>query len=1502
MSTRPTTVTSAFFSSFELPAAIQPQLPPAMSATLCPGDQPIALFPVRLETRFFPQPDGSSELRVRVYPDKIHLDSHESALTPSERDWGEHYWQQDWRAGDDLQLRLAAWRQLAQRYDDARAAWIADRLRPENPMDRPKIPVAQDRDLSPPPRFPDVKVIEDAQEGSWRRAPEAQLLPDRWVAVVHSGGRVVLAVEGLPITRPLAVGPDPKAAALDPASAAARGEAPAVDEGMRWMIDFDAAKSAGMALSIPVPAATLAAGLDSLFVLGVAVSVDAAAGAAQLARALDAHHYTDGLGFLRPGTPSNNTAERGAGGIDADASDPHARSFANEIERDTPVLESDSNAVRLGQAFGFGTAQTLARIDHAGIQDALDARHMNTALWQATWGYFLSNMIGFAGTGLTLEHLDWVRDRFIGHVRAGGPLPTLRCGAQPYGVLPVTSLDLWQTTQPQGPLSQRETWLKNFVTSLRDNVWRPRLNDVPRIGRRTAPMDPDADLADVMRTEAVSSGYSTRTVLGRHYLQHLRAFIAEDLAASGFMTVQDALTIGIVQRLGFNWRPRHARGTYDDRAWRVTAPLIQAGEVSPQRPLEPNYIDTLLGKTRIDELIAMPVAEGGSLLEALLRHGLLREYAVAAARLASDANATPEALLKDEELVDLVTGAAPTLHWKRQLDTAGAATGAQTIRQFLETPGNLATSQTVAIQQMRASLDHLRHLDSERLQLLLQGTLDLAAHRLDAWATSFASERLVQMRASAAPQGLYIGGYGWVENLKPAATEMLLSTLPADEAAPLRAAVNDSGFIHAPSMAHAATAALLRNAQLGASGVPQSDGPFAIELSSRRVREAQWLLDGVRQGQPLAALLGYRFERRLHEMQKDVHIALFRNIAPLSAGKLHQAAQPVEAIAANNVVDGFALQRLWKESPTTLANRMTQAGVSDADQKLLTKELIALNDTVDAVSDALTAETAYQMVRGNTSRIAGTLQSIATGEAPPPELEVTRTPRSGIALTHRVLLLWSGKPTSTTGWASATKSPRAAAEPMLNAWVAKLLGDPRKTRCTVERLDDANGDVLEVQTFPLSGLVVSPLDTVYAVPARIGNVPGETGEQCELERRVLYHARHRAGGFGADARLRIRHARPAVLASGERTLFDVIEQARAARHLLAAARAADPDDLCPAERAAAGEITLDDRALKASKALSSAHKALETLLKNAAATAEALRTALLKLAGFGLPAALPAMAAGDDDGIRAALRMQAMATLKDSRARLDADAALVALPAADGPRAARDRWIERMRAVFGGDFVALPRFNCAHGAELNAALTASTTTLGGDPLAAQTWFARAERVRDGLSRLADPLRGAEVLTTGTALDLRVAQLPFTVGERWVGLPPADGGTIPAGKLSLVVQKTAALDAALPLAGLMVDEWVEIVPSRTETTALAFQYNPPDTCAPQSVLLAVPPVPGQAWTVQSLHRVLVETLDMAKLRAIDTEALGEIAHYLPALFFAFNAKDDAVSTDFAPLTR
>ncbi|MEO8153875.1 MAG: hypothetical protein ABI605_12450 [Rhizobacter sp.] len=1477
-----------------------PSPPSQLAELLCASDRPLALLPVRLETRFFAQPDGSSELRVRVYPDKVQIDTHETELTPDERDWGAHYWTQDWLAGADETARATAWSQLATRFGAPRAAWIARVLWPTNAAQRPAVP----------PQFPAVAVVDDGHNAAWRRAPLARLLPDRWIAVLQSGGEPVLAASGKAIAPRLAVGPDPTAPLKPPDDST-----PAIDDGMRWMVDFATAEAAGMALRIPVSAALLQAGLDSLLVFGAAATADPSATAADMAALLDAHHYTDGFAFLPLGTPTNNTAERRSG---QGANDLGARlSFASEIVDDPAQLDAAANAPRLSAALGLppGTvAAGLGRVSSAADTHEADQRSMNSALWQSGWGNYLVNMIGFNGTGLAPDDVAWARDHFVSHVRAFGPFAALRCGHQPYGVLPVTSLDLWQPAASETTTLKRDSALRSLLVALRDGLWRPHLVDAPRIGLRQTPPDPDADLADVMRSDALSIGAQARAVLGRHYLQHLRAFLGEDLQASGFIAAQDATAAQALAKAGIAWRPRLAQAAYASLGWNLNVPGVQAGEVSSERPLQPNYITAMLAQPSIAALVEArpdPAAPDvtTSLLEVLLRHALLREFATAAAQVAASApGADLASLLRDTELIDLVGGSAPTPHWRRQLDSVVApVTGSATIRSFLEAKssnGRFDLPALTALGDARRSLAHLQALDSDRLQSLMHGTLDLSAHRLDAWITAFATKRLAAMRATA-PVGLRTGAYGWVENLMPAPASSPVAT-PTGETGTLVAAPGDTGFIHAPSLTHAAAAALLRNAHLGAGNTALAAGPFAIDVSSRRARDAARLLAGVRQGQPLGALLGYRIERALHDLHLDSFITTLRNIAPLVAGKLEQTSLPAEAIAANNVVDGLVLQQLWAADVTQVQGPLQADGAQPSDLLAIGKELDTLADTIDGLADALTAETAYQMARGNTVRTAATLAAVATGAAPAPELEVIRTPRSGLAATHRLLVLFSAAPAATQGWGDAAASPRAAAEPVLNAWAATLLGDPRSTRCTVERLGDG-GQVLEQRRFPFAALGLAPLDVVYGVEDSAGAAPQAGAAATELEQAVLAHARAEAG-LEPDAVLRLALARPADLAPGETTFGDLLEQARAARAMLSNARGANAEDLNPPERSTIDGVALDElaaRADAADAALAAARAALAAQVqRGSAANAGLLRVALQGLGRFGVPATAPVRASGSDPAMLAALLAQAAGVAKSVQARLDAGAALRVPPAATDPRARRRQLEDRLHAVFGAGFVVLPRFACAPAAaaELHSALAATVDTQGGDRFAAHTWLLRAARVRDGAGRFASCLRGAEVLGSGAQLALQVAQLPFVAGERWIGLPPAAGQTITPGRLSLVVQGAEGLNPAQMLAGLWIDEWTEVVPSTTETTAIAFQLDPPDACAPQCILLAVPPQPDVPWTVGSLYRVLLETLDLAKLRALDAESLSDAAQYLPGLYLAFNANDDVVSTDFAPLTR
>ena len=64
-----------------------------------------------------------------------------------------------------------------------------------------------------------------------------------------------------------------------------------------------------------------------------------------------------------------------------------------------------------------------------------------------------------------------------------------------------------------------------------------------------------------------------------------------------------------------------------------------------------------------------------------------------------------------------------------------------------------------------------------------------------------------------------------------------------------------------PRSPHARTAAVLRSGYL-ANATSASPDPMAVNLSSGRVRAALPLLEGIRNGQNIGALLGYQLRAR----------------------------------------------------------------------------------------------------------------------------------------------------------------------------------------------------------------------------------------------------------------------------------------------------------------------------------------------------------------------------------------------------------------------------------------------------------------------------------------------------------------------------------------------------------------------------------------------------------------------------------------------------------------
>ena len=111
---------------------------PADSIKLLEPEQPVALLPVRLETRFVTRTGApGTDLLVRIYPDDVHSSSHEPELTQDEIDWGKSFASEMKKAAGDRDAEQRAWQKLSGRFGPRRAAWVAALMYPIDEPVRP---------------------------------------------------------------------------------------------------------------------------------------------------------------------------------------------------------------------------------------------------------------------------------------------------------------------------------------------------------------------------------------------------------------------------------------------------------------------------------------------------------------------------------------------------------------------------------------------------------------------------------------------------------------------------------------------------------------------------------------------------------------------------------------------------------------------------------------------------------------------------------------------------------------------------------------------------------------------------------------------------------------------------------------------------------------------------------------------------------------------------------------------------------------------------------------------------------------------------------------------------------------------------------------------------------------------------------------------------------------------------------------------------------------------
>jgi hypothetical protein len=1455
---------------------------------------PIVLLPVRLETRF-----EGAVLKVRVFPDEIFLNAHERALTVEERDAAIKYYSELNAKNNEMQV----WRDIVARFGVQRSAYI---LREMLPVFGDAVPGTQWFASSFTcggtifgGRNEDLFFPEDIQlrSAAWTRPGEG-VLPDRWAFVTYRGGTRTVTL-GSPIVEPLAMTPDPKLQETDLTTLP--GADYKMDDRLRWSVDFARAVAVGMAVEL----GDAAGGFDRLIVVGVKSSINPRDTSRHLEELLDAHHYTRGLAIVRQGSPTNNTEGQTTPYPPRDP----AGQFSYPIERTRAPLNRyfshhclppDSDGHHLAVALGVPSG-VMANIDRAYQLEIRKARKMAQVIWPGTLGYFMRQMMAPAFSGgasiFSNEQIKDTRSYFEKYVTARGPAPAFRVGETPYGVLPIGALKLWQTRPITSPLTDEESRSNVLEGKLLEplkgllDLWKEGIPKVPRI--RPGQSNPDLDVAVVLSTYPSARQFRVRTGVGSPVLWLVHHFLGWDVnGLFSHLEQHSSDTYGLVGHP--EWRPRIGMTLFSQQAATFTGDVV-AAEVSEslQLPL-PNFIAGIM-QAPIQVLNENSTVNGKpstpNLLYSVLRHSTLTEYVRA---YHDDFHTTPIAW------IDLEIFGIPSIPIPAPLPPL-----------YSLTPNQLAASHISA-------LNELAFESTAELERLFTETLDVTSHRLDAWISAFATRRLLamrseQVRVNLMPKGDFLGGYGWLEDVRPTTR----GTQDVPGVGTVEVQPGNGGFIHAPSMTHASAAAVLRNGHLSFKG--DNAAAYAIDLSSRRVRDGRRLFEGVRNGQPLGALLGYELERRLHEVHQGVtgidalRFAL-RNVYPLVANKAGEdPGASAEVIAARNVVDGSLLLRAHDADDIPYGSQGLPAP-GTALHGILDNELDRLNELYDATADLLTAEGVFQLVRGNTDAAVPTIRNVVDG-LQPPDTVISRSSRGGTGLAHRVALVFpsNANPQLPSGW-PATPTPRAEAEPVLNGWLGQLIG-PAAAVTAVLTYRDANGNIItsthdpgggpvvaQNVTVRLSDLGLHPLDVLALAEA-----VAQENQGSVLDRRII------AAALADPARdpdsTPARFELSYTVAQG-RSFPSILEVLNTASAVLGASRPLEIRDLLsPAEAddVTAEEVATDAVKARARELYERATRAVGELnsrlggLQAAVGFQAGVADALAQVASYATQA-FPQPLLDDAallDGARAVIK-ELERRVAGLPAELDPDTASYEQLLADANAI--------FKLVFGPSFLALPLVDPPRAEEIVRSLEARSTLLdnaGNDPdkdLEPDKYLHKLMRSRTRLGRFRKLnlyARSANV----TRPRVEVVQLPHLPGERWLGLPfdpqtPPDEGR----SALLLLHYASGLDATEAWTGVLLDTWSEIIPNAKEETGIAFHYDSPRSQAPQAVLVAVPSQSGAFWSFEQLLASLEQTMDMMKIRAVDQELLN-LGQALPTAVFATNPQSgNTVSTTLGALAQ
>ncbi|SEM50583.1 hypothetical protein [Paenibacillus sp. OV219] len=1077
------------------------------------------------------------------------------------------FWSAMWQANGDKEQQAEAWTQLVDRYGDQQAQELWETYKP---TDFPFAPRSEE-DAEYEAAFlvfPKASDL-DTKFQAWAKAPKVRVLPERFVlqGYTNSNDKPSLEEIGNVIPSSLSIGPNPSADEGEPFKIAEedqvldgkkykKGDLIVSDE-LKWMVDFEEAIAKGMGFRVDLTPEQAANGFNRLFVVGVRLSTDPIEGKNTLETLIDHHHHSrKGFGLIPQGTPTNNTEQvSSAYSWREDADDSFDIYFKHQQKEDSTAWADKSDGLWLAQALGIDNAAINHAANYYGT-DQSEARAIQTALWPATLGYFMETMMAPVFSEQTIAR---TKDFFQSYVSGRGMIPTIRVGKQPYGILPVAPFSRmnWFASARLKPIysvgdnndnkDNNASYYQELYGVLKtmDDEWTRLLPNVSFVGK-TGDDDPHQTLLDVLGLHPTSVEFHSRHAQSFEHVynvQNLQGTLNKLSNTAQYMQRGKDLLV----QLGYNADseddlPDVLKMLFFERNDLLKGPLIDDVPLSEFDAIRSytkdnrNYIDWLIAAAHNshDTLRSQQGFIGDkpptALLYLMVRHALDLGFIDASLRLHASAGILEPAKVKNarkepkfiqvQDQEDLGSRWQHLYKYEPRIMQDGFLEKGLLVGDYIPKIVHSHDETSMLSEQLKA-LEMIKDVPTARLERIFTEHLDVCAYRLDAWMLGLANAELAFMRGiqnsdghdRAAEQGVYIGAYGWLEDVRPENKKLepvkIDKTLQqiftaADE--PLLADHSNQGYIHAPSLNQAVTAAVLRNGYI-ANASASNPGSMAVNLSSERVRQALSMIEGIRNGQSLAALLGYKLERGLHDRhdaEVDAIIFDLRNAFPLNANRLpstkEDSVDDIRAIEARNVVDGLALvEQIHKSGNASYPFGLAQLPAVTAEQRqAIDAEVERILDINDAVADLAVAEGVHQAVQGNYDRAAASMDAFSKGNFPPIP-DVIRTPRSGVTLNHRVGLHFN------TGLDPADASNatlRSKAEPAVNEWLSGIMPPMDKIVCIVAFKDPATAAFI-TKTVSMQELGLLPIDVLY-----MGNMESEQA-MTSLDDAILAYARSR---------------------------------------------------------------------------------------------------------------------------------------------------------------------------------------------------------------------------------------------------------------------------------------------------------------------------------------------------------------------------------------------------------